>query len=33
MELLRFWLDFQEQYTFLRTNKGYKLIGVSWRNP
>lgn len=26
-------LDYQEQYSFLRTDKGYKLIGVSWRNP
>jgi hypothetical protein len=26
-------LDYQEHYSFLRTNAGYKLIGVSWRNP
>lgn len=26
-------LDYQENYSFLRTDKGYKLIGVSWRNP
>lgn len=26
-------LEYQEQYSFLRTDKGYKLIGVSWRNP
>lgn len=26
-------LDYQEQYSFLRTGSGYKLIGVSWRNP
>ena len=26
-------LDYQEHYSFLRTDKGYKLIGVSWRNP
>ncbi|SEJ72082.1 WG containing repeat-containing protein [Dyadobacter sp. SG02] len=26
-------LEYQEEYSFLRTNKGYKLIGVSWRNP
>jgi len=26
-------LDYQEHYTFLRTDKGNKLMGVSWRNP
>ncbi|PSL24748.1 WG repeat-containing protein [Dyadobacter jiangsuensis] len=26
-------LDYQENYSFLRTGSGYKLIGVSWRNP
>jgi len=26
-------LDYQEHYSFLRTAKGYKLIGVDWRNP
>lgn len=26
-------LDYQEHYSFLRTDHGYKLIGVSWRNP
>lgn len=26
-------IDYQEHYSFLRTDKGYKLIGVSWRNP
>ncbi|SDE55206.1 WG containing repeat-containing protein [Dyadobacter soli] len=26
-------LEYQEQYSFLRTDNGYKLIGVSWRNP
>lgn len=26
-------LDYQENYSFLRTDKGYKLIGISWRNP